>query len=175
MKVTASCVVELTWTLRDSQGELLDELPDPVAFLVGGHDLLPAIEAALQGHGSGDALDLYLDPEKGFGMYDEQLVFLLPRNALPADVQPGLLIEAGSLGAGTLDPVIADDHLLTITEIYPEHVVLDGNHPLAGMSLRLQLKISKVRAATTEEVRQGSVGPGFFRLQAAPPPGTGTH
>lgn len=174
MKITPSCVVELTWTLTDSQGELLDELLDPVEFLVGGHDLLPAVEAALQEHASGDALDLYLDPEKAFGGYDEQLVFLLPRNALHADVQTGLLIEAGALDSDQLKGV-ADDHLLTITDIYPEHVVLDGNHPLSGMSLRLELKIGTVRPATAEELRQGSVGPGFFRLHATPDPDTRTH
>lgn len=174
MKITPSCVVELTWTLKDSQGELLDELLDPVEFLVGGHDLLPALETALQGHASGDALDLYLDPEKAFGGYDERLVFLLPRSALHADVQQGLLMEAGTLDSEQLVGV-ADDHLLTITDVYPDHVVLDGNHPLAGMSLRLQLKVGKVRAASADELRQGSVGPGFFRLQATPDPGTRTH
>lgn len=174
MKITPSCIVELTWTLEDSQGELLDDLPQPVEFLLGGHDLLPAIETALQGHGSGDALDLYLDPEKAFGGYDEQLVFLLPRDALHADVTPGLLIEARALGSHAPQG-IADDHLLTITEIYPEHAVLDGNHPLAGMSLRLQLKVCNVRAATADEIRKGSAGPGFFRLQAPPPPDTTTH
>lgn len=174
MKITPSCVVELTWTLKDSQGELLDELLDPVPFLVGGHDLPPAVEEALQDHAGGDALDLYLEPEKAFGGYDEQLVFLLPRSALHPEVQPGLLIEAGTLGPEQPDGV-AGDHLLTITEIYPEHVVLDGNHPLAGMGLRLQLKVAQVRAVTTEEVRQGSAGPGFFRLQATPDPDTRTH
>lgn len=174
MKITPSCVVELTWTLKDSQGELLDELLDPVEFLVGGHDLLPALETALQGHVSGDALDLYLEPEKAFGGYDERLVFLLPRKALHADVQPGLLMEAGTLASDQLGS-IANDHLLTITDIYPDHVVLDGNHPLAGMSLRLQLKVGQVRAATADELRQGSAGPGFFRLQATPDPDTRTH
>ena len=154
--------------------EVLDELADPVEFLIGGHDLPPAVETALQEHGSGDALDLYLEPEKTFGTYDEQLVFLLPRSALPEQVESGMLIEARTLPSEAVVGV-ADDHVLTISEIYPDHVVLDGNHPLAGMALRLQLKVGQVRPATADEVRQGSVGPGFFRLQVAPGPDTKTH
>lgn len=174
MNITSTCVVQLTWVLKDSLGELLDELADPVDFLIGGHDLPPAVEAALQDHGPGDTLDLYLEPEKAFGGYDEQLVFLLPRSALPETVQAGLLIEARTLDSDALQGV-ADDQLLTITEIYPDHVVLDGNHPLAGMSLRLQLKVGEVRAASADEVRAGSAGPGFFRLQAAPAADHKTH
>ena len=58
MQVTPQCVVALTWTLRDTLGEVLDELKDPVEFLVGGDDLLAKIEEALQGHVAGDTLDL---------------------------------------------------------------------------------------------------------------------
>ena len=54
--------------------------------------------------------------------------------------------------------------LYTVTEIYPEHVVLDGNHPLAGMALRLQLKVEGVREATEDEIGRGTLGTGFFRI-----------
>ena len=61
------------------------------------------------------------------------------------------------------------DALFTITEIYPEHVVLDANHPLAGISLRLHLKVEAVREATDDELERGSAGTGFFRLQPMAP------
>jgi FKBP-type peptidyl-prolyl cis-trans isomerase SlyD len=54
--------------------------------------------------------------------------------------------------------------LYTVTELYPEHVVLDGNHPLAGIALRLTLTVHGVREATEEEVGRGSAGTGFFRV-----------
>ncbi|HMN22821.1 MAG TPA: FKBP-type peptidyl-prolyl cis-trans isomerase [Ottowia sp.] len=168
MEIAAPCVVALTWTLRDSLGETLDELQDPVEFLVGGDDLLPAIENALQGHEAGAELDLNLEPEDAFGDYDEQRVFLLARQVLPTGIEEGMLIEASSLPAGTLQGA-AGEALLTITEIYPEHVVLDGNHPLAGIGLRLHLRVTRVRAATVDEVGRGSAGTGFFRLQPMAP------
>jgi len=55
--------------------------------------------------------------------------------------------------------------LLTVTEISPDHVVIDGNHPLAGIAIRLHVKIEDVREATQEEAGRGSAGTGFFRLQ----------
>ncbi len=168
MEIRNQCVVALTWTLQDSQGETLDELEDPVEFLVGGDDLLPAIESALQGHEAGAELQLNLEPEDAFGDYDSERVYLLARNALPRDIEPGMLVEAGALPAGALDAAPAD-MLLTITEIYPEHVVLDGNHPLAGIGLRLRLRVVSVREATVDEVGRGSAGTGFFRLQPMAP------
>jgi FKBP-type peptidyl-prolyl cis-trans isomerase SlyD len=60
-----------------------------------------------------------------------------------------------------------------VTDIYPEHVVLDGNHPLAGIAIRLSLKVEAVREATEEEVGQGTLGTGFFKLEADASPLTG--
>jgi FKBP-type peptidyl-prolyl cis-trans isomerase SlyD len=54
-----------------------------------------------------------------------------------------------------------------VTEIYPEHVVLDANHPLSGIALRLQLKVESVREPTEAEVGHGSCGTGFFKIEVA--------
>ncbi|MGA8515019.1 MAG: hypothetical protein WB821_09635, partial [Burkholderiaceae bacterium] len=55
----------------------------------------------------------------------------------------------------------------TVTDIYPEHVVVDANHPLAGIAIRLHLKIASIREATEEEIGQGSAGVGFFKMGGA--------
>ena len=166
MEITQQCVVALTWTLQDTLGEVLDELKDPVEFLVGGSDLLARIEEALQGHEAGDRLELHLEPEEAFGDYNEQLVFLEPRDLFPAEVDEGMSFEG--LPPGT-NPDAPRDLLYTVTEVYPEHVVLDGNHPLAGIAIRLKLKVESVREATEEEIGRGSGGTGFFKVQRASP------
>lgn len=173
MEITRQCVVALTWTLKDSLGEVLDELNDPVEFLVGGADLLARIEEALQGHEAGDKLDLHLEPEEAFGDYNEHLVFLEPRALFPAELEEGMTFEGLPEGG---NPDAPKDVLYTVTEIYPEHVVLDGNHPLAGIAIRLQLKVEAVRDATEEEVGRGSAGTGFFKVQrgASGEPGDAT-
>ncbi len=161
MEITPQCIVALTWTLKDTLGEVLDELEDPVEFLVGGHDLFPSIEQALQGHEAGAKLDLHLEPEQAFGDYDEKLVFLEPRALFPAELEEGMTFEGLPAGA---NPDAPKDLLYTVTDIYPEHVVLDGNHPLAGIALRLSLLVRAVREPSEEEIAKGSAGTGFFKV-----------
>ena len=164
MEITQQCVVALTWTLKDTLGEVLDVLDDPVEFLIGGNDMFKAIEDALQGHEKGAKLDLHLEPEQAFGDFNDQLLFLEPRALFPKEIDAGMTFEGASLPAGC-NPEAPKDALYTVSEIYPDHVVLDGNHPLAGIALRLSLKVEGVREATLDEIGAGSAGTGFFRIQ----------
>ena len=164
MEISQQCVVALTWTLKDTLGEELDVLDDPVEFLVGGHDLFKPIEEALQGHGKGAKLELHLEPEQAFGDFNDQLLFLEPRALFPKDIEAGMTFEGASLPAGC-NPDAPKDALYTVSEIYPDHIVLDGNHPLAGIALRLSLQVQGVREASEEEIGAGSAGTGFFRIQ----------
>lgn len=163
MEITTQCIVALTWTLKDTLGEELDVLDDPVEFLLGGRDLFPAIEAALQGHEAGAKLNLQLEPEQAFGDFNDRLLFLEPRALFPKEVEAGMTFEGASLPEGC-NPDAPKDVLYTVSEIYPDHIVLDGNHPLAGIAIRLTLKVESVREATEEEIGAGSAGTGFFRV-----------
>ena len=175
MEITKQCVVALTWTLKDTLGTELDVLDEPVEFLVGGNDLLEKIQEALQGHAPGEKLDLHIEPEEAFGDFNDQLIFLEPRAAFPKEIEEGLTIEGSAMPAGC-NPDMPKDVVYVVTDIYPEHVVLDGNHPLAGMAIRISLKIHSVREATIDEIGTGTCGSGFFKLQtdAAVLPGNGT-
>ncbi|MBB6560434.1 FKBP-type peptidyl-prolyl cis-trans isomerase SlyD [Acidovorax soli] len=168
MEITEQCVVALTWILKDTLGEELDVLDEPVEFLVGGDDLLPRIEEALQGHSAGASLALHLEPEDAFGDFNDQLLFLEPRSLFPPEIEEGMTFDGAALPAG-VNPDAPRDALYTVAEIYPEHVVLDGNHPLAGIALRLQLKVQAVREATEDEIGRGTAGTGFFRIQPQAP------
>jgi len=174
MKITPQCVVALTWTLKDTLGEVLDELDEPLEFLLGGQDLLVKIEEYLQGHEAGDALAFQLEPEQAFGDYDENLVFLEPRVLFPAELEEGMTIDGATLPMGASSDT-PKNNIYTITEIYPEHVVLDGNHPLAGIALRLNLKVESVRGASEAEIVKGTLGTGFFRLEPLTAEGSTLH
>jgi FKBP-type peptidyl-prolyl cis-trans isomerase SlyD len=164
MEITPQCVVALTWTLKDTLGEELDVLDEPVEFLLGGNDLLPPIESALQGHSVGAKVQLQIEPEQAFGDFNDQLIFLEPRSLFPKDLIEGLTMEGSALPEGC-NPDAPRDALYTVTDIYPEHVVLDGNHPLAGIAIRISMVVESVREATEEEIGRGSTGTGFFRIQ----------
>ncbi len=166
MKISEQCVVSLTWTLKDTLGEVLDELDEPTEFLLGGQDLLAKIEESLQGQSVGDTLELHLEPEDAFGDFDDQLLFLEPRTSFPAELEEGMAFEGLPPGCTPSAPA---DKLYFVSEIYPEHVVMDANHPLAGIALRIKLKVHAVRPATQDEVGAGTLGTGFFKLDAAGP------
>ena len=174
MKITEQSVVALTWTLKDTLGEILDELDEPIEFLLGGQDLLEKIEEHLQGHEAGDTLAFQLEPEQAFGDYDESLVFLEQRSLFPVELEEGMTFDGATLPFGA-SPDTPKDKIYTVTEIYPEHVVLDGNHPLAGIALRLSLKVQSVREASDEEVGRGTLGTGFFRLESLNIDGSTLH
>lgn len=163
MNITPDCVVALIWVLKDAQGQILDELDDPVEFYLGGHDLLDKIQVALHDHQVGDQLDLHLEPEEAFGDFNEELIFLEPRHAFPAELEEGMTIEGHALPQDC-SPDAPKDVIYTVTDVYPEHVVLDGNHPLSGMALRISLTIKGVRAATEQEKSHGTCGSGFFSV-----------
>ena len=173
MQISAPCVVTLTWRLEDAQGAEIDELAEPLEFFFGGDDLLAKVEEALAGQEIGYSTTLHLEPEHAFGEYDPNLVFFEARAIFPAEIEPGMQFDGPPPGAKTAG--LSPDAIYTVTEVYPKHVVLDGNHPLAGIALRLALVVRDVREATDEEVEAGSVGSSAVNVLTAPPPGSRLH
>jgi FKBP-type peptidyl-prolyl cis-trans isomerase SlyD len=165
-EITPQCVVALTWTLKDTLGEVLDVLDDPVEFLVAVATCWTRSSKRCRAMARAPRLDLHLEPEEAFGDYREELVFLEPRSLFPAELEEGMTFEGLPEGS---NPEASRDVLYTVTEIYPEHVVLDGNHPLAGIAIRLSLQVEAVREATEEEIGRGSAGTGFFKVQPQAP------
>jgi FKBP-type peptidyl-prolyl cis-trans isomerase SlyD len=173
MIISSPCVVSLVWRLEDAQGNLVDELNEPMEFLLGGEDLLPKVEETLLGQSVGFEAHLHLEPEHAFGDYDADLVFFEERDIFPPEVAEGMQFEGPPEGSKT--PDLNPDAIYTVTEVYDSHVVLDGNHPLAGVAVRISLKVLDVRAATAEEVEQGSVSEALLGFTPSAPPGETLH
>ena len=173
MQISVPCVVSLTWRVEDTQGRLIGELDEAVEFYVGGEDLFPSVEAALLDQEPGFTTKLQLEPEQAFGVYDADLVCFEDRSMFPEHIEIGMQFDG--LPEGSTTQGMPPDAIYTITEIYPSHVVLDGNHPLAGMALRLALKVQDVREATSEEIENRTVGNGAISVMEAPPPGSRMH
>ena len=173
MLISSPCVVSLTWTLADGQGEAIDELTEPMEFYYGGDDLLPKLEEALDGQSPGFETHLHLEPDQAFGDYDAQLVCFEDRTLFPEGLEEGMQFDGLPEGAQTVG--MPPDTVFAVTELYPTHVVLDGNHPLAGIALRLNLKVRDVREATDEEVENGSVDQPALTVMNTVPPGSSLH
>jgi FKBP-type peptidyl-prolyl cis-trans isomerase SlyD len=162
--VTPQCVVALTWVMKDTFGEELDVLDEPAEFLIGGNDLLAKIEENLIGKVTREIVELHLEPQDAFGDYIDKLVYIAPRDKFPELLEEGMFFEGLPPGC---DPKAPKDVFFYVTDIYPDHVILDGNHPLAGMALRLRIKLEGIREATQDEVGNGTAGTGFFKMHVA--------
>ncbi len=155
MQVAKDTVVTLNYRVVGSDGAVVDDGQQPLVYLHGGYGgIFARIEEALQGKNVGDAIEVRLQPDDAFGEYDAELVIIEPRRLFPEDIEVGMQFErAGEDGD--------EDQLFTITDIADDKVVVDGNHPLAGMTLVFSCTVADVRAATGEELDHGHVhGPG---------------
>ncbi len=167
MEIHSPCVVSLTWKLADAQNRPLDELTEPVEFFYGGDDLLAKVEEALEGHERGAELHLQLEPADAFGDYRPELVCFEERKLFAEPVEAGMAYEG--LPKGHATPDMPADTVYIVTEVYPSHIVLDGNHPLAGMALRLHITVRDVREATDGELQAKSVGESTITVLGSAP------
>jgi FKBP-type peptidyl-prolyl cis-trans isomerase SlyD len=146
MQIEADTWVTVRYRLYDGQGEALEEGEREWTYLHGGYGaVFPKIEAALAGRAVGYTTSLYLEPEDTFGDYDADLLKVVPRDRFPATLEPGMTFDA-------VPGEASDGELYTVTDFTDEAVVLDGNHPLAGMALRFDLEVEDLRDATDAEV-----------------------
>jgi FKBP-type peptidyl-prolyl cis-trans isomerase SlyD len=135
-------VVALRVEMHDAQGVLLSQ-PSDVTYLHGGYgQLLEALERALEGKQAGETVLLQLEPDQAFGDYDAGLVRVEPAGRYGEGIAAGMEVEE-------------DARLYTVTDVAEGKVVLDGNHPLAGMALRFACEVVSVRTAKAEEISRG--------------------
>ncbi len=149
--IAENTVVTLDIEMRDAQNALLRS-DDSVSYLHGAASgLFDALEAALAGKSVGETVQVQLEPDQAFGDYVPELLRLESMERYGAGLEVGMEIEDAVGG----DPV----RRYTVTGVAAGKVVLDGNHPLAGMALRFTCRILAVRPATRFELERGDVTP----------------
>ncbi len=156
MQVAKNMVVTLDYSVSDPDGELVDAGKEPLVYLHGGYDdIFPMIEEGLQGKSIGESIVVKMQPDDAFGEYDAELIQVESRKGFPKELQVGMQFEGVPEGG-------EDDDILIyrVTEIADDKVVLDGNHPLAGMALVFTCTVTAVRPASAEEIEHGHVHDG---------------
>lgn len=157
MKIEKNTVVSLRYKLTDAQNNIIEEPDAPMVYLHGGYEgTFPKIETLLDGQDIGYEASIQLEPNEAFGEYDPELLKIEPRARFPEPLEVGMQFEGvpdsdAEEESGTSD--VDDEPLIyTVTDVADSQVVLDGNHPLAGMALRFWVQVEDVRAATDEEI-----------------------
>ena len=149
--MSAPNVISIYYTLTDKNGEILDRSPEnePLAYLEDAGMILPALEEALRGLAVGTKKQIHISASRAYGERNEDLVQKVAKTRLPAD--------DGELKIGDMFHADAHDgtYLVKVIGFDGDMVVLDGNHPLAGVDLIFDIEIAGVRPATEKEIAHG--------------------
>lgn len=147
MQIAKHKVVEIAYTLKDEQGQIVDstEGGEPLAYLHGIGAIIPGLESALDGKVAGDRLEVTVPPADGYGERNESLRQDIPRSKFE---------NVGELSLGMQFRVGTDDGplVITVVDIGDDTVTVDGNHQLAGTTLHFDVSVRNVREATAEEI-----------------------
>ncbi len=152
MQVAKDKVISIDYTLTDAQGTELDTSRGrgPFAYIHGTGNIIPGLEAALEGKTAGDQVNAVIPPEKGYGARDEGLVQELARSQFDTEdeIQVGMQFHAMSESG---------PRVVTVVGVNADNVTIDGNHPLAGVTLHFDVTVKEIRDATSEELSHGHV------------------
>ncbi len=148
-KIKNTSYVELTYAILDEQGEIREHVDIPVKYIHGRNSgLFPAIERALEGHSSGETIEVVLTEDEGFGRSDPQLTFTDDLENVPSQFRHiGAEVEMQS-SSGEVKQFI-------VSKIENGKLTVDGNHPLAGKTIKFVIDIGIVRDATADELQNG--------------------
>ena len=154
MKIEKNTVVSLRYKLTDAQNNIIEEPDSPMVYLHGGYEgTFPKIETLLDGQDVGYEASIQLEPSEAFGEYDPELLKIEPRARFPEPLEVGMQFEGVPDEEGEESGDEDEEPLIyTVTDVADSQVVLDGNHPLAGMALRFWVQVEDIRIATDEEI-----------------------
>jgi FKBP-type peptidyl-prolyl cis-trans isomerase SlyD len=132
--------VSLEYTVFLADGTQIDTNigEDPLVFVLGEHQVFPALEQELLGLKIGDTKQIVLAPEDAYGpilpdAYREVDATSVPENYRYAGAVLGIQDPSGSV------------YPIRVHSVNEEKVVLDFNHPLAGQSLQFDVKVIHVQ------------------------------
>jgi FKBP-type peptidyl-prolyl cis-trans isomerase SlyD len=156
MQIANNKVVSIHYKLTNDDGDILDssEGQEPLAYLHGLGNIIPGLESALIGRAVGDKFSVTVAPADGYGERDNEMVQSVPKSSFQGvdQIVPGMQFQAQSPEGM---------QLVTVIDVDGDEVILDGNHPMAGITLTFDVEVTEIRDATAKELEHGHVhGPG---------------
>ncbi len=152
MNICKDKVVSIHYTLTDGENNTLDSSAgqEPLVYMQGHQNLIPGLEEALEGKTVGDKLSVSIPPEKGYGLRDDKNMLQVNKDQFQNvdDIQIGMEVQTQSEQG---------IHVYRVSKIFGDSVILDGNHPLAGVTLNFDVEVMDLRDANAEEIEHGHV------------------
>lgn len=151
MIITKNCLVTLDYTVFDTENNLLDSGAQPLIYLHGGYgDVFEKIEKALEGKSIGESIHIQLSPKDAFGEYKQEFVLIEDRNQFEDDLEVSQNVEM-VFSEGEDEEIVLT---YSVVEILEDKVILDANHPLAGVTIIFDGTVIGVREATSDEIEK---------------------
>ncbi|RDL43976.1 peptidylprolyl isomerase [Marinomonas piezotolerans] len=152
MQIAENTVVSMHYTLKDENGEVLDSSAgqEPLVFLSGAQNIIEGLDNALQGKAAGDAMQVEVSAEEGYGPVHEELIQKVPHENFQG-------VDSIEVGMQFMAQTPNGQQPVTVIGVEDDGVMLDGNHPLAGKSLSFEVEVVDVREASAEELEHGHV------------------
>jgi FKBP-type peptidyl-prolyl cis-trans isomerase SlyD len=150
MQIVKDKVATFDYELKDENGVVLDtsEGHQGMVYLHGADNIVPGLETAMEGKTIKDSFSVVVQAEEGYGLHNESMIQTVPMKMFDgAEVAVGAQFHAENPEG---EPIA-----ITVKEVNGDDVVIDGNHPLAGVNLHFDIIVTDVRDATTEELAHG--------------------
>jgi FKBP-type peptidyl-prolyl cis-trans isomerase SlyD len=147
MTIQKNSVVTINYTLSDETGDLIEssEGQEPLTYLHGQGNVIPGLEASLEGKSAGESIKVSIPPEDAYGVWEESKMLSIPKGQFSGvdDVKTGMQFTVHSN---------VGEQIVTVTKVEGETVTVDANHPLAGKTLNFDVTIVGIRDATKDEL-----------------------
>ncbi len=150
-QIAADAVVSIEYALTSDDGTVIDssEGGEPLTYIHGHGQLIPGLERELEGKSLGDAVEVRVEAEDGYGEHDPERLVEVPRDRFEFEISEGDFVQAQQQD-GTTVP-------FQVVGVGESSITLDGNHPLAGKALNFKVEVVGIREATPEELDHGHV------------------
>jgi FKBP-type peptidyl-prolyl cis-trans isomerase SlyD len=154
MQIENNKVATLSYSLKNSQGELLDQADEqqPFIYLHGANNVVVGLESRLAGKTTGDSVSAVVPPEEAYGLRDDSLTQEIPRSMF--ENMDATMLVAGAQFEAQTD---AGREIITVVSVSDDMINIDANHPLAGQTLHFEIEVLSIREASAEEISHGHV------------------
>lgn len=152
MKAANNTVVTFHYSLSDEQGQPVESSRggEPLAVLIGAHNIIPGLEKAIVGRGEGESFQVTVPPAEAYGEYRADFTQRVPKKYFR---------DAEKLKPGMQTVLQSNDgpRMVTVAKIGQSVIDVDLNHPMAGKTLVFDIEVTGVREASDEEKAHGHV------------------
>ena len=151
MQIAKHSFVAIEYQLADDDGQVLDRSGEdgPLTYIHGMQEIIPGLERALEGRSAGDEFHVTVEPADAYGDRIDELCLEVPRDEFesPEELELGMQFSLTDEDDG-------QEVIVSVVDFDDDMVVVDGNHPLAGVRLHFDVKVHDVRPATAAEIEQ---------------------